>query len=716
MKKLATTAILTIATALPASAGTLNLLTWEGYADPSFVEPFTAATGCEVKAQYVGSGDETATTILTGRGKDYDLIAVAAEIVPIFIDAGAVEPIDMSRIPNAEGFFPAFKQPDYAMRGDKQYALPYTYGIIRFIADMDKIDTLPDSLSALWDPAMKDQVTLWDDLEAIYMAGRYLGFDDVYNMTDDQLAQARDALIDMKTNVRRYWFSAGELTSLYQSHDVALSNTWETTILDMKNEGRNVQQWVPKEGRGGWIDSQMIIKGHADNECVYQWLDYTSSAEVQATSFGVTGFTYSNAGMYDLLDADGKAFFEFLGANKIDALEGVDWFQPVPNRGKYLEAWNQVKAASQLSPGPMANAIELQGIEIRYGDFTAVSDLDLEVPEGAFLSFLGASGCGKSSTLRLIAGLEEAAAGRILFRGQEITELPPALRDMRMMFLDYALFPNMTVEENIAFPLTLRRAKGRFPDPAKRARDYLALVHMETYAKRRPYELSGGQRQRIALARALVSDPAVVLFDEPLGALDASLRHAMQFELKRIHADQGKTFISVTHDQEEAMAMSDLIALMKDGKLMQIGSPEEIYSNPRSRYVAEFMGSGSSVIDVTVARRAGDGVALALPDGVELVSTRAPSGLQPGDAVGLHLRPELIGLSITRPEAALNVLPCVIEEFIFLGGRTEYQVRLDDAPDVALTVTRSGPPRGGEVHGAPAFLHFDPASIGVLTE
>jgi len=346
MKALATTAILTITTTLPAMSGEINLLTWEGYADSSFVEPFTAATGCTVKAQYVGSGDEIATTILTGRGKDYDLIAVSSEIVPIFIDAGAVEPIDMSRVPNAANFYPAFQQPSYAMREGVQYAVPYTYGIIRFIADMDKIDTLPDSLAVLWDPAMKDQVTLWDDLEAIYMGGRYLGIKDVYNMTEDELARVRDALIEMKSNVRRYWFSAGELTSLYQSHDVALSNTWETTILELQKEGRNVAQWVPKEGSGGWIDSQLIVKGHADNECVYQWLDYTSAAKVQATSFKVTGFTYSNAGMYDLLDDEGKAFFKFLGADRVDALEGVDWWQPVAERGKYLEAWNQVKAAA----------------------------------------------------------------------------------------------------------------------------------------------------------------------------------------------------------------------------------------------------------------------------------------------------------------------------------------------------------------------------------
>jgi len=364
----------------------------------------------------------------------------------------------------------------------------------------------------------------------------------------------------------------------------------------------------------------------------------------------------------------------------------------------------------------MENAIELQRVSIQYGDFTAVRDLDLKIPEGAFLSFLGSSGCGKSSTLRLIAGLEQAASGKLLFRGRDITQLPPALRDMRMMFQDYALFPNMTVTENIEFPLTLRRNRGRFGGSvADVAQSYLKLVHMEAYAKRRPHELSGGQRQRIALARALVSDPAVVLFDEPLGALDASPRHAMQFELKRIHADQGKTFISVTHDQEEAMAMSDLIALMRDGRLMQVGTPHDIYNNPNCRYVAEFMGSGSSVIDVIVSQRDQEGVAVRFPGGVELVSTKGVDGPQVGDVVGLHLRPELISLTLETPAFDINVLGCVIEEFIFLGGRTEYHVRLDDAPDVRLAVTRSGPPQAGEAHGAPAFLHFDPASIGILT-
>lgn len=284
------------------------------------------------------------------------------------------------------------------------------------------------------------------------------------------------------------------------------------------------------------------------------------------------------------------------------------------------------------------------------------------------------------------------------------------------MFQDYALFPNMTVLENIKFPMTVRRTRDRFRGQVDQtARKYLELVHMETFADRKPHQLSGGQRQRVALARALVSDPAVVLFDEPLGALDATLRHAMQFELKRIHAEYGKTFISVTHDQEEAMAMSDLIALMRDGKILQVGTPTEIYSRPNCRYVAEFIGAGSAVLDAKIVRKSGDGVLVDIGKGLQLLSKTVVTESTEGNVVGLHLRPELIQLSADAAGSeSTNVLAGTLKEYIFLGGRTEFKVALSAAPEMVLTVSRSGPPRANEVEGANVTLTLPPETIGVL--
>lgn len=343
------TALALLGTAIPAmaQAGELSLLTWEGYADPSFVEKFTAETGCNVTAKYVGSGDEIASTILTGRGDDYDMFAVSSDLVPRFIDADAVDPIDMSQVPNSADFYPQFQQPDFAMRDGQQYAVPYSFGAIRMAYDGDQVDfSKSDSLAYLWDESLKGKVTLWDDLESLYMAGRYLGFKDVYNMSDDELAQARDALIALKPNIRKYWTTAGELTQLYDQNEIAASNIWDLVIFNLSKEKKNIVLLHPKEGVGGWIDSNMVVKGHSGNECVPKWLNFVSSAETQAMAFAVTGMTYSNSKMAEKLDAAGKEFFSQLGADKPDALEGIDWWQPVKDRGRYLQAWNQVKSAS----------------------------------------------------------------------------------------------------------------------------------------------------------------------------------------------------------------------------------------------------------------------------------------------------------------------------------------------------------------------------------
>ncbi len=342
---LATTAFIALGINL-SQAGELSMLTWEGYVDKSFTAEFTEKTGCKINAKYVGSGDEIATTMLTGRGESYDLFAVSSDLVPRFIDAGVVDEVDMSKVPNAAGFYPQFQNPDFAMRGGKQYALPYAFGIIRMAVDSDQVSVKPDSLGYLWDPAMKGKVALWDDLESLYMAGRYLGFKNIYDMSDDELAQARDALITLKPNIRKFWSSAGELTSLYQQRDIATSNAWDITLTQLIRDGRKMELVQPKEGLGGWIDSHMIVKGHASNECVHAWLDYASDPKVQAKAFKVTSYTFANASQIQNLDDSDKTLLKALGGTDAESLKNVSFWQPVRNRGKYLEIWNQVKSAS----------------------------------------------------------------------------------------------------------------------------------------------------------------------------------------------------------------------------------------------------------------------------------------------------------------------------------------------------------------------------------
>jgi spermidine/putrescine transport system ATP-binding protein len=247
----------------------------------------------------------------------------------------------------------------------------------------------------------------------------------------------------------------------------------------------------------------------------------------------------------------------------------------------------------------MSSAIELESVVKRYGGHNAVDGVSLSIAEGEFFSLLGPSGCGKTTTLRMIAGFVQPDEGRILLHGNDVTTVPPNKRPVNLVFQQYALFPHMTVYDNVAFGLSVKRVPRR--EHGDRVNEILRVVALEGYEKRRPRQLSGGQQQRVALARALVNRPAALLLDEPLGALDVKLRRHMQLELKRIQHELGTTFVYVTHDQEEALAMSDRIAVMNGGLVEQVGNPREIYETPASDFVADFVGT-VNVLDLAGGR------------------------------------------------------------------------------------------------------------------
>ncbi|HJW22326.1 MAG TPA: ABC transporter ATP-binding protein [Candidatus Limnocylindrales bacterium] len=312
----------------------------------------------------------------------------------------------------------------------------------------------------------------------------------------------------------------------------------------------------------------------------------------------------------------------------------------------------------------------------------AVDHIDLEVHDGEFFSLLGPSGCGKTTTLRMIGGFEQPTSGLIELAGQDVTWLPPYQRNVNTVFQNYALFPHLTVFENVAFGL--RRRKVDQADIRHRVSDMLALVELPGYERRKPGQLSGGQAQRVALARALVNRPAVLLLDEPLGALDLKLRKQMQVELKRIQKEVGITFIYVTHDQEEAMTMSDRIAVMNHGRYEQLGEPEVLYERPRTRFVAGFLG----VSNLLPARRAGasNGYALfRLEDGSPVrISAATVEGQTEPLAIGV--RPEKIRMSETGTDVTpqLNRLSGVIVDASYIGVSTQYIVELPDGHRVTV--------------------------------
>ncbi|MGH7318446.1 MAG: ABC transporter ATP-binding protein [Candidatus Rokuibacteriota bacterium] len=318
--------------------------------------------------------------------------------------------------------------------------------------------------------------------------------------------------------------------------------------------------------------------------------------------------------------------------------------------------------------------VELRGVTKAFGRVRAMDQVDLEVQKGEFLSLLGPSGSGKTTTLRVIAGLVEPTAGTVLIGGRVVTHVPVHRRNLAMVFQNYALFPHLSVFENVAFGLEMRQV-GR-TDVARRVAEALALVRLPGFEARYPHQLSGGQRQRVALARAIVVQPSVLLLDEPLGALDKKLRESMQVELKALQRSLGITTIFVTHDQEEALTLSDRIAVMNDGRIEQLDSPLEVYERPRTRFVSDFIGV-TNFLEGEVTRGDGHSVIVRTGKGLRI---RVSDSAFPGDSprATLSLRPEKITLQRDRPVGGENVFRAVVENVVYLGTTTHYYVVTDE--------------------------------------
>jgi spermidine/putrescine transport system ATP-binding protein len=355
-----------------------------------------------------------------------------------------------------------------------------------------------------------------------------------------------------------------------------------------------------------------------------------------------------------------------------------------------------------------AGDLRLTGLTKRFGPFTAVDELDLTVGQGSFFALLGASGCGKTTTLRMVAGLEEPTAGRVLLGERDITRLRPYKRPVNTVFQSYALFPHLDVFDNVAFGLRRRGVK----DVGEQVRRMLTLVQLDGFDRRRPAQLSGGQQQRVALARALINHPQVLLLDEPLGALDLKLRRQMQIELKRIQTEVGITFVHVTHDQEEAMTMADTVAVMNAGRIEQLGAPAEIYEFPATAFVANFLGQSNLLAGEAGGRTDGDvliesyGARFAVP----ATRARATDG-----SVYLGVRPEKLHLA-----ASADVVPArhqwvtgVVSDSSYVGVSTQYLVRTAWGTELAVFAPNSGTAQRLPV-GTEVVAHWNPQHAFVL--
>ena len=373
---------------------------------------------------------------------------------------------------------------------------------------------------------------------------------------------------------------------------------------------------------------------------------------------------------------------------------------------------------SASPPGADAGvpAVELHGISKRFADVVAVDGVDLQIGDGEFFALLGPSGCGKTTTLRMIAGLDIPSEGRLAIFGEEVASWPPDRRPVNTVFQAYALFPHMTVAQNIAFGLQMRGIRG--PDADRQVAEATALVQLEGMEHRRPSQLSGGQQQRVALARALVNHPKVLLLDEPLGALDLKLRQEMQVELKALQREVGITFVFVTHDQEEALAMSDRVGVMSEGRLLQVGTPAEVYEHPANRFVADFIGRTNLLEGVT------EGPAAVRLDAGAVVA--ANNDLATGLPVALSVRPEQVRLH-RRGEAPQGA-PCldgVITDATYLGHAFVYTVAIGPTADAsgtsagerAATITaRAETGSAALAAGEPVSVSWSPEATTVVAD
>ncbi len=341
-----------------------------------------------------------------------------------------------------------------------------------------------------------------------------------------------------------------------------------------------------------------------------------------------------------------------------------------------------------------------------FGAVVAVNDLTLEIPRGIFLSLLGPSGCGKTTTLRLVAGFEQPSQGDIFIRGQRVNLVPAYRRDFSMVFQNFALFPHMTVADNVAFGLRMRRCPRDERDV--RVREALALVHLAGMEDRYPRQLSGGQQQRVALARAIVVRPAVLLLDEPLGSLDKKLREEMQVELRQLQRAIGITAVFVTHDQEEALTLSDRVAIMNAGKIEQMGTPRELYERPATDFVANFLGV-SNAFDGRVAAREGEDALVTIGP----IQVRLPweSGLEVGGPIRVAVRPEKIRLGPREEKAGM---PARVRHVVYLGATTHFHLEGPEGQLVIVHVQNVSPDTTLWTPGDEVTCHVEPKSLFVL--
>ncbi len=444
-----------------------------------------------------------------------------------------------------------------------------------------------------------------------------LGINDPYQLNEEQYPAVLKLLRDQHALIHRYWHDTTVQMSDFKNEGVVASSAWPYQANALKGEKQPIATVFPKEGVTGWADTTMLHADAKHPSCAYKWMNWSLEPKVQgdvAAWFGSVPAAPEGCKASTLLGDEGLRNQRIQPVRQNRLLENpagagrqVRAVQPLDaglhrHHGRPLSRGAQPAAPELHQYGAQKMTIAVQFIDVSrtFGDVRAVDRVSIDIQDGEFFSMLGPSGSGKTTCLRLIAGFEQLTAGSIRIHGKEAANLPPYQRDVNTVFQDYALFPHMSVLDNVAYGLMVKGVDKR--ERLARAQEALESVALGFVAERKPAQLSGGQRQRVALARALVNRPRVLLLDEPLGALDLKLREQMQVELKKLQRQLGITFIFVTHDQGEALSMSDRVAVFNNGRIEQVDTPRDLYMRPRTPFVAEFVGT-SNVVRSELAQR-----------------------------------------------------------------------------------------------------------------
>gem|GEM_PF-5287 len=669
----------------------VNVYNWADYIGPTTLADFEAETGIHVNYDEYDSSEIVEAKLLAGH-TGYDVVVHGGQYASRLIPLGIFRPLDRSRLAGWKDLDPEVLAKLAGYDPGNVYAAPYMWGSAGVAYNVKMVrermpDAPVDSGAMIFDPEVVSKfadcgVSILDSpTDVIPMALVYLGFDGNSTNPDDI-----DAAEKMLSSVRPYirYFSSTRLLTDMPNDEICVAMSWSGDYAVARERAAEVgididlAYSVPKEGSFFWFDGLFIPSDAPHPDAAMRFIEFLLRPNVMAAVTNQTRYANAVVTSQPFIEPEILSDPAVYPDQRLVSRLGLLRALPPKAERRRTRAFARFKAGTSAPwlDSSIRPFVRIEAVTKRFGNFTAVDRVDLDIYSRELFAILGASGCGKSTLLRIIAGLETPDSGAIFIDGVDVTHLPPYERPVNIMFQSYALFPHMTVEQNVAYGL--RRGGVSKQETASRVEKMLALVKLSELARAKPAQISGGQSQRVALARALVKRPKALLLDEPLAALDKKLREETQFELANVQDELGVTFIVVTHDQEEAMTLATRIAVMNAGRFVQVGTPGEIYEHPSNRFVADFVGK-INLLEGVVADFADGNPVVRCNATPEPIVLPHDGTVARGDSVCVAVRPEKIYITKEAPEEAANrtVIRGVVFDLAYFGNLSLYRVKTE---------------------------------------